>query len=277
MSDDEMLTLMGGGLMPEIIKSVRALENEAELGKLTGDSRNDEQIKAITDRIMKKKPKAAICNETSGEIIIEKQKDDEETSTYIIEAFYSKDVPFYVSKLKMSDEEKLEWMLIEKSSFDSLTQFAEVYMDIFDCVKDESKIYLQIFTLWKLHTRSTGKEVKITKRADLDPKTQSELMWIVEGIDQGLCHECGKKSDEKFCSVRCEAAGKKLKCSTPGCSSKVFDRGVCNHILCGECGNVVATTVPDTGRVKKRILNPHEIQVDENHVQAWKTRKKAST
>jgi hypothetical protein len=263
--------------MPEIISSVRALENGDEIGQLNGDSRNDDQIKSITDRIMKKKPKAAIRDTAESSELVERKKDDDDPSSYIIEAFYSKDVPFYIADLKTTDEEKLEWILIEKSAFESLTQFAEVYMDIFDCVKDVQKRYLQIFDLWKLYTRSTGKEVKITKRADLDPKTQSELLWIVEGVDQGLCLECGKKCDEKFCSVRCEAAGKKLKCSTPGCSSKVFDRGVCNHILCGECGNVVATTVPDTGRVKKRILNPHEIQIDENHVQAWKNRKKAST
>jgi hypothetical protein len=223
MSEDEMLALMGGGLMPEIISSVRALENGDEIGQLNGDSRNDDQIKSITDRIMKKKPKAAIRDTAESSELVERKKDDDDPSSYIIEAFYSKDVPFYIADLKTTDEEKLEWILIEKSAFESLTQFAEVYMDIFDCVKDVQKRYLQIFDLWKLYTRSTGKEVKITKRADLDPKTQSELLWIVEGVDQGLCLECGKKCDEKFCSVRCEAAGKKLKCSTPGCSSKVFD------------------------------------------------------
>jgi hypothetical protein len=197
-------------------------------------------------------------------------------NAYTIEVYHSKDVPFYISKLMMTNKEKLDWMLVEQKIYESLTQFAEVYCNIFDSVKDVPKKYLQVFALWQLYTSKIGQEVTITKRSDLSPRIQSELLWAVERIDQKLCHECGKKSDVNFCSLDCEVAGKKLKCTC--CTSIVFERSSCNNmVLCSGCQSPLAATLSDTARVKRGILGLDEIETDESHVPAWKIRKKAST
>jgi len=125
-------------------------------------------------------------------------------------------LPFYVfDQQKMSDDEKLEWLLQELGHHADLQEFAAKFIDLFgDKIKTESQ---QKSIALKLFSKYSGCEWK--KESDLTPDVLEQFQRIWHPDAPSRCRECGKairaegSMRELYCDTVCKAAGFTLHCT----------------------------------------------------------------
>jgi hypothetical protein len=183
---------------------------------------------------------------------------------------------FIVMPQKLNDEEKLEYLkpLLSDIASDvtGLPKFTKVFNDTFGkFFRGGSQEQRSLFSVFNLFLVQSGKrKLEITKRCELPPEIQEEMVLILESKVIRLCRECGCTSNGLYCSTKCERARLIFQCSHCGKNKLVQEY---HNILFCECGMPCAQRGHTT---KTRILNPGELVVNTDHIPTWTNRCRAA-